>query len=173
MTRFVLGVVFGALAAIGYVRFDVVLPAWLQLPDLLRGNLVSTATESELYDLERDLTARSRALEVYFANRAREAARVDLEAGSPFLQALYRRRAAREARQLKGEWNAFDEVLAKPALRTAMERKLGTSDAEALKLQMLADALDRKPFLKRWLEQSAAPVARDSLPMLLDRLAAQ
>lgn len=173
MTRFVLGVVVGVLAAIGYVRFDLALPSWLQLPDMLRGNLVSTATESALYDLDPDPAVRTRALEVYFANRAREAAKVDAEAGSPFIQALHKSRAVREARQLTGEWSASSEVLTKPALREALERKLGTSDTGALKLQLLADALDRKPFIKSWLERHAAPLTRDGLPALLKRIAAQ
>ena len=58
MLKFVLGVVLGVLLAFGYVRWNIELPAFLTLPDKLRGNIVSTATESELYDLDGDPGAR-------------------------------------------------------------------------------------------------------------------
>ena len=70
MLKFILGVVFGAGLAVGYVRYNVELPEYLQLTDKLRGNLVSTATEFELYDLDQDIATRRRALEILFANRA-------------------------------------------------------------------------------------------------------
>lgn len=77
--------------------------------------------------------------------------RVDAEFGHPFLAALYRKRAIREARRLRGQWSAFDTALDKPALRERLEKKYGTTDATALKQAMLAEALQREPFLKSWL----------------------
>ena len=50
MLKFVLGVVFGALMSFGYVLYNIELPEVFQLPDILRGNLISTATEATLYD---------------------------------------------------------------------------------------------------------------------------
>jgi len=154
MLKFIAGVIFGALLSIAYVRFNVELPGVLQLPERLRNNLVSTATEAELFDLGADPATQQRALEVFFAYRPMDATRIDAEAGHPFLIALHRRRSAREARLLLGQWDAYDEALSKPALRAALERKHGTSDDTALKQAMLFDALDRKPFLKAWLQQN-------------------
>lgn len=151
MLKFILGVLFGAGLAVGYVRYSIELPEYLQLTDKLRGNLVSTATEGELYDLGRDIETRRRALEIFFANRPDFAVRVDAEFGHPFLAALYRKRAIREARRLRGQWSAFDTALDKPALRERLEKKYGTTDATALKQAMLAEALQREPFLKSWL----------------------
>lgn len=65
MLKFILGVLFGAGLAVGYVRYSIELPEYLQLTDKLRGNLVSTATEGELYDLGRDIETRRRALEIF------------------------------------------------------------------------------------------------------------
>lgn len=163
MLKFILGVVFGAVMSFVYVNYNVELPGYLQLPEMLRGNLISTTTEATLYDLDADEAARQRALEVYFDNRARDAAKVDAAFGFPFLAALHRERASRMARQLAMAWGAFDEALAKDALRQTLEAKYGTRDTDALKRAMLMDALARKPFLKRWLETNSGPVTADNL----------
>lgn len=163
MIKFVAGIVIGALLSFTYVRYGVELPAVLRLPDVLRGNLVATAVEQDLYDLDRTPAERTRALEVYFANRAGDAAALDADAGAPFLSALYRTRARREARQLLLAQTAHDGVLAKPALRAALERKHGTSDRDALKQLMLAEALEQKPFLKRWLAAQGVAATPETL----------
>jgi hypothetical protein len=159
--------VFGAVMSFVYVHYDIQLPSYLQVPDVLRGNLVATATETTLYDLDADSAARQRALEIYFENRARDAVKVDTAFGHPFLTALHRERATRKARQLSMVWHAFDEALSKEALRSSLEKKYGTSDTDGLKRAMLMDALDRKPFLKRWLEKTSGPVTAENLRDLL------
>jgi hypothetical protein len=170
MLRFVLGVVLGAALAFGYVRWNVELPAFLTLPDKLRGNIVSTTTEAELYDLDRDPGTRRRALEILFANRAGYAAKVDADAGHPFLSALLAERASREARQLAAQWAAFDAILAKPALRAAQERRHGVTETDPLKRAMLYEAMDRQAFLKGWLARNAGPVTPDNLREVLRRV---
>ena len=167
MLKFIAGVVLGAVMSFFYVNHNVTLPAFLQLPQMLRGNLISTATEATLYDLDAKDEERARALEVFFGNRAADAARLDAAAGHPFVAALHRERAARQARQLSMSWGAFDEALAKDALRKTLETKHGTSDSEALKRAMLMDALERKPFLKQWLERANGPVRAETLRDLL------
>lgn len=162
MWRFLAGVLIGALLAIGYVRFNLELPRILQLPDALRGGFISSATEEELYALSGDNEKRLRALEIYFANRASDAAALDALAGHPFLQALHQARARREAHQLMTRWSGFDKVLDQPALRQALERKYGLTDAEELKLRMLLDELGQTPFLKGWLGLSG-PVTADNI----------
>lgn len=172
MTRFLIGLVVGAALAFGYVRYDVALPAVLQLPDRLKGNVITTTIEADLYAIGGDAGVRRRALETYFANRAADAAKVDAEAGHPFLAVLHRQRAQREARILAGEWSAYGTSLAKPELRTVLERRHGTTDEEALKRHMLAASLDKTPFLKQWL---AAQPGQDGSDLLatLRRLAAR
>ncbi len=167
MLKFILGVVFGAVMSFVYVHYDIQLPSYLQMPDVLRGNLVATATEATLYDLDADNAAQQRALEMYFENRARDAVKVDTAFGHPFLTALHRERATRKARQLSMVWHAFGETLSKEALRSTLEKKYGTSDTDGLKRAMLMDALDRKPFLKRWLEKTSGPVTAENLRDLL------
>jgi hypothetical protein len=171
MLKFILGVLFGAGLAIGYVRYNVELPEYLQLTDKLRGNLVSTATEFELYDLEQDLATRQRALEILFANRAEFAVEVDAEFGHPFLKSLYRRQAIREARLLRGQWSAYDTALAQPALKARLEQVHGTADSEVLKQRMLASALEKDyPFLKSWLEKNGEPSSEAELLGTLKRV---
>ena len=58
---------------------------------------------------------------------------------------------------------AYDEVLAKPALRATLERKYGESGDEALKHAMLMDALAKQPFLKAWLEHAHGEVTATNL----------
>lgn len=171
MLKFILGVVFGAGLAVGYVRYNLELPEYLQLTDKLRGNLVSTATEGELYDLGQDIKTRRRALEVLFANRPEFAVEVDAEFGHPFLASLYRKRATREARLLRGQWSAFDMALEQPALRERLEAKHATSDDLILKQRMLTAALDKSyPFLKAWLSENGAPAGEAELLDTLKRV---
>ena len=171
MLKFILGVLFGAGLAVGYVRYNVELPDYLQLSDKLRGNLVSTATEGQLYDLDLDIATRRRALEILFANRAEFAVEVDQEFGHPFLSALYRKRAIREARLLRGQWSAYDEGLAKDNLRAALERTHGSSDPLVLKQRMLQAALAKSyPFLESWLKKEGEPIGEGELLETLKRV---
>ncbi|MBI1361851.1 MAG: hypothetical protein GC155_16365 [Alphaproteobacteria bacterium] len=163
MWKFLGGVALGVVLAFGYVKFNVELPGFLQLPGMLRGGLISSATEAQLYDLSADEATHQRALEVYFANQAHAAVQVDAEAGHRFLDALYAARARREAQELSMAWSAFDTALAKPALREALERKHGVTDDDALKRAMLFEQLDSKPFLKSWLARSGGALTPDTL----------
>jgi hypothetical protein len=167
MLKFFTGTAIGVLLAFVFVHYNWQPPAVLDLPEKLKKNVVSTAVEGDLYDLGADLETRERALEVFFKNRAGDAVKTDAAAGHPFLAALYRQRANREARQLSMQWSAYDAALAKPALRGTLERKYGFNETDALKRAMLMDALNRKPFLKSWLEEHASPVSSENLRALL------
>lgn len=170
MLKFLLGTLFGAAVAVGYVKYEVELPAWLQLMSRLQGNLVSTMTEEELFDLSRDEDTRRRALQIYFSNRSADAVEIDRQAGHPFLAALYRARAAREAHQLKAMDVASGKVLAQPNLRTALERRYGVTDEASLRRAAQLDALDRFPFLKRWLAAEHDTLTLDNLENALDEV---
>jgi hypothetical protein len=170
MAKFFGGLVAGILLALGYVQWNVSLPAVLLLPDVLRGNLISTAVEDRLYDIDGDRSRQMRALEVFFANRAAFAAQVDAEAGHPFVEALRKRRATREARQLSMAWAANEAALGKAALLAVLERKHATSDRALLLQRMLVEGLDRKPFLKAWLVKNRHPIDEAGLRATLDRV---
>lgn len=163
MLKFVSGVLLGVVLAASYVRFNVQLPSILQLPDDLRGGVVSAATEGDLYDLKGDEQRRLRALEVFFANRPQAAAQADAEAGYPFLKSLHTARALREARELRAQWHGFDAVLEQPGLKAVLERKYATSDAGQLKRLMLHEELMTRPFLSQWLEEGGGPVVPDDV----------
>jgi hypothetical protein len=167
MLKFLTGLATGVFFAVVFVRYDLALPAIFDLPDKVKKNVVSTAVEGDLYDLANDGPTRGRALAVYFKNRAGDAVKVDAAAGHPFLNALYHARASREARELGGQWTAYDKVLAKPALRATLKAKHGVSDTDALKRAMLWQAYGRKPFLKSWLEQKHGSVSVEALRDLL------
>lgn len=154
MLKFFVGTALGALLSFVFVRFGLEPPAITKLPEKLKGNLVTTAVEADLYDLNAAAGVHERALKIYFDNRAGAAAKLDADAGHPFLTALHRDRATREARTLNAAWSAYDKVLAKPALRAALERKYAVTDDAALKQAMLMDALAKTPFLKEWLERA-------------------
>ncbi|HKJ61774.1 MAG TPA: hypothetical protein VKA94_07220 [Hyphomicrobiales bacterium] len=168
MGRFLLGLVIGIALSFGYVRWGIALPDFLTLPERLRGNIVSTAIEEDLYDLGQPIETRRRALEVFFASRSKFAVEVDAEYGHPFLNALYRKRATHEARLLRGQWVAFDMALKKPALRPALEKKHGVSDDLSLKQAMLFSAYQDKPFLVRWVAEQVRdkPTPETLLPLI-------
>jgi len=163
MWKFLAGMVAGTILAIVYVLFNVQLPEFLQIPGLVRGGVISTTTEAQLYDLGEDDAARLRALEVYFDNRARDAAAIDADAGHPFLTALHRARATREARLLSARWEAFDLAVAQPNLRQSLESKHGQTDELALKQTMLWEGLDAYPFLQQWLAITYGPQSPQTL----------
>ena len=91
MLRFFLGLFSGAVLSFVYVRYDVELPKWMQLPELLRENVALTASLNDLYDLSPTDDVRVRALEVYFQNRPKAAAQMDRANGYPFLKRLHRK----------------------------------------------------------------------------------
>lgn len=167
MLKFFVGTALGAVLSFVFVRFGLEPPAITKLPEKLKANLVTTAVEADLYDLNAADGVHQRALKIYFDNRAGDAAKLDAEAGHPFLNALHRARATREARTLNAAWGAYDQVLAKPALRATLERKYAVTDDAALKQAMLVDALAGKPFLKAWLERSHGEVTPANLQSLL------
>lgn len=158
MLKFFTGSALGALFAFVFVRFGLEPPAIVKLPEKLKANLVTTAVEADLYDLNAADDVHERALRIYFDNRAGDAAKLDAAAGHPFLAALHRERAMREAAKLNAAWSAYDAVLAQPALRAPLERKYGVRDDDALKRAMLMDALAKAPWLKAWLERGRETV---------------
>jgi hypothetical protein len=169
--RFLLGILVGIVLALGYVRFGVSLPGVLLLPERLRDNLVSTAAETQLYDLAQPADVRARALEVLVQTRPREAVALDAELGHPLLDGLYRRRAAREARQLLAAADAYGTVLAQDGLRAALVRRHGTDDPEALAQAMLAEAAAKSAFLAAWLRRSGVPTSGPGLRARLVEIA--
>ena len=172
MLKFLIGTAVGAILSFAFVRFGLEPPAIVKLPDKLKANVVATVVEGELYDLAAEAAVRERALKVYFANRAGDAAKLDAAAGHPFLKALLRARARREAGQLNALWLAYDTALAQPALRATLEAKHGTAGTDDLKRAMLLDALDKKPFLKAWLTSEHATPETSNIRDLLKDTAA-
>lgn len=156
MWKFLAGLFSGASLAFLYVVFNVEMPEFLRLSDNLKGNLISASTEQQLYESP-DPATRLRALEIFFDNRAGEAAAIDAEAGHPFLAALHRARATREARQLSMAWDGYDDVLKQPALRNSLIRRHGVSDDTEIKQAMLWDELQDRQFLRQWLEANHGP----------------
>lgn len=173
MLKFLIGLASGVFLAVIFVHYDLALPAIFDLPEKVKKNVVSAAVEGEIYDLSADAAVRGRALAVYFKNRAGDAVKVDAEAGHPFLNALVRARAVREARQLALQWTAYDKVLAEPRLRAALEAKHGVAEDEALKRAMLWQALDKKPFLSAWLAQEHPAMSAETLRDVLGEVGAR
>lgn len=173
MAKFLIGLAVGIALAFGYVRWGISAPDVLEIPDKLRGNLVSTAVEGDLYDLEKPLDVRRRALEVFFQNRAQFAAEVDAEFSHPFLNALYLKRVIREARILRGYWSAFDKLLEQPALRKRLEETHGATEETALKQAMLFEKFQEEAFLKQWAAEHEDKVTPETLMPLLKKLSAQ
>lgn len=171
MGRFLLGLLMGIALSFSYVRWGIALPDFLTLPDRLRGNIVSTAVEEDLYDLDQPIEIRRRALEVFFESRAKFAVEVDAEYGHPLLNTLYRKRATHEARLLRGQWDDFSKALDKPMLRSMLEKKHGVSDEIALRQAMLFSAYQEKTFLVRWISaQGGKTVTPVTLLPLIKKL---
>lgn len=172
MQKFLIGTALGAILSFVFVRFGLEPPAIAKLPDNIKANVVATVVEGDLYDLAAEADVQERALKIYFANRAGDAAKLDAAAGHPFLTALHRARAKREAAQLTALWQAYDTALAEPALRATLETKHGSTDSETLKRAMLLDALAKKPFLKAWLTREHGTTDSETIRDLLRQFSA-
>ncbi len=170
MLKFVGGLVLGITASLSYVKWGYTPPTAFELADRLKGNVISTVTEEVLYDLDKPIEERARALEVFFQNRARYAVQIDARFKYSFMQNLYRQRVISEARQLRIAWGAYDVLLNKPALRKAQEKKYGTSDTATLKQSLLLEALSRKTFISQWIGKNEAPATRQTVYDLVVRL---
>jgi len=172
MLKYLTGTALGAALALGFAAFNLEPPAIMKAPAKLKADLIVSAIEGELYNLDGDLAARERAFEIYLKNRPRDAVKLDSEAGHPFLTLLVRAQARREAIQLLARWNAYETVLTQPALKAELERKHRTTNATALKQAMLLEALAGKSVLNAWLKKTAIPATPENLHGLLEDAAA-
>ncbi|MEL6871979.1 MAG: hypothetical protein AAFO62_04105 [Pseudomonadota bacterium] len=161
--KFLAGLVFGVGAAFAYVRFGVELPTVLQIPGLVQNAAIASAVDADLYDLDKPITDRRRAFEIYLQSQSKQAVGIDAAEGHPFLAALYRRWARRKARQLSGQWGAFDTALAKPNLRKVLADAHGTDDTSALKRAMLWKAYEDETFLKQWMRENGGLPTQETL----------
>ncbi len=168
--KYIAGAVLGILITVVYTRLGFTTPAILEIPGKLKGNVISSAAEYDLYDLTQPMEVRERALEVFFGNRSKFAVEVDAEFDHLFLESLYRKRVIREARQLRMQWSAYDTALEKPALREVYERKYGTDETIALKQSMLMNAYQEKEFLVEWVKRNREPVTHENLLQTLEEL---
>jgi hypothetical protein len=108
----------------------------VKLPETLTANLMTTAVEADLSDLNAaEGRARARAKSHFRQQRGRR--------GTRSWRRNTRERARREAAKLVAAWRGYDDVLAQPALRATLERKDGVSEDDALKRAMLMDALGK------------------------------
>lgn len=151
--KFVVGLIVGLVMTSSYVKWGWKKPALLEMPEQVTASVLAATASEDLYDLEKPLDVRLRALEVIAQQRPDEILKVDAEElNHALLEAFYRRRARREALRLSMQWTAFDVALEKPALRQMFEQKYRVQDTELLKRAMLYNALRDEPFLKTWLE---------------------
>ncbi|MGI9424919.1 MAG: hypothetical protein ACR2PA_17105 [Hyphomicrobiaceae bacterium] len=170
MWNFLAGTAFGLIVSTAYVWYDVSLPKWVELPSVLQGSLQAAVIDDTLMDLDSSDATRRRAVEVYFSSQAKRAAVLEAELGFPLVRALQFRRARRAAKILNGQWSIYDKALAKPPLREALVRKHGAGRDEELKQQMLFAALQKKPFLKTWIERHVATPTVANLRQLLTQI---
>lgn len=171
MKQFIGGLMAGILLSLFYVHWGWRTPDILNLPKMLRGNIVSTSVDEILYDFRADPVERRRAQEVFFENRAKFASEIDQEYGNPFLGALQRHRAMHEARQLSSSLSANQEALKQPALRAALERKYATTETQSLLDRMAQESLSRQPYLMSWMDKEGLSVEARSLRGALARIA--
>lgn len=170
MKQFIGGLVAGILLSLFYVHWGWQTPDILNLPKMLRGNIVSTSVEELLYDFKANSVERRRGQEVFFEKRAKFASEIDQEYGNPFLDALQRHRAMHDARKLSASLSANHEALKQPALRATLERKYGTTETQSLLDRMAQESLSRQPYLKSWMEKEGLPVDASSLRGALARI---
>lgn len=182
--KFIGGLIVGIALTSGYVKWGWSKPAILEVPEKVTASVLAATATEDLYNLDQPLEVRRRALEVVAQQRPDEILKVDAEElDHALLNAFYRRRARRQARQLSMQWTAYDAALSKPSLRTVLEREYGTSDDTTLKQAMLFKAFREEPFLSAWIRSEHGAVSPATLlPVLhevrqdrvaLDRLPAQ
>lgn len=153
MRNFLFGSLFGMALSVAYVWYGVSLPKWLELPGAFQRSVKAAAVDETLYDLKAPADMRLRALEVFFENQAKRAAKLDAKLGHPILGQLETQRVRRKARMLRGLWSAYDVALDKPHLREALVRQHGDVSNELLKRRMLLKAVQKEEYLMGWLRR--------------------
>lgn len=162
--KFIAGLAVGVLLSSSYVKWGWQKPALLEMPDKVKSSVIAGAVSTDLYDLTQPLDVRLRALEVVAQQRPDEILCVDAEElDFALLNAFYRRRARREARQLTMQWSAYETALEQPALREVLERRYRTTDSIALKQAMLMKAYRDQPFLSSWMTDRYKNISAHSL----------
>ncbi|MEO0619935.1 MAG: hypothetical protein AAFZ01_11740, partial [Pseudomonadota bacterium] len=117
-------------------------------------------------------TARTRALEVWFANQPKRAASLDRDLTHPLLRELERRRAIRRIRALRTLWSGYDTALEKPELRAVLERQHKTNDPDQLKRRMLLKAVREDAYVASWLTRRQGALTEGTVYEIITTYAA-
>ena len=88
---------------------------------------------------------------------------IDAAIDNRFTTEVLRRRASRQASQLRIRHTAFDKIFSYAALRKHYETRYGTNDPKVLKRAMLIEAIRGQPFLYQYLQKRYPGLSDDEL----------
>lgn len=165
--RFVGGMLFGVILTAGYVKYAFELPAIFTLGDKIAEATIVTTAEIDLYDLNKPMDVRMRALSVVLGQQPDKIIELDQQFNHLLLNELYRRKAERQAKHLKHTYDAYDKVFEHEALVKTYERKFRTTDPDALKQCMLLDQLTKEDFLNAYLRENYPDVTAEKTLQLI------
>ena len=152
--RFIGGMLFGVILTAGYVKYAFELPAIFTLGDKIAEATIVTTAEVDLYDLNKPMDVRLRALSVVLGQQPEKIIELDQQFDHLLMNELYRRKAERQAKHLKHTYDAYDKVFEHEALLQTYERKFGTREPQALKQYMLLELLTEEEFLNAYLQKN-------------------
>ncbi len=154
--KFFTGAIAGAALSFLYVVYGYQLPVVTKLLDIPKeatALAMDIVAEEVLYDADAALADQQRVIAFKVGSDPDFFREIDTATDNAFSNEVLRRRASRQANQLRASRTRFDKVLQHPALRKHYEDRYKTIDPQQIKQHMLIDAIRREPFLHQHLKK--------------------
>ena len=156
IAKFLTGAVAGAALSFLYLVSGYqppVVTKLLDIPKEATALAMDIVADYLLYDPAANLEEQQRAIAFKISADHDFFREIDAAIDNGFTNEVLRRRASRQATQLRASRTAFDRVLQYPNLRKHYADRYGTNDPRKIKQHMLIDAIRREPFLHQHLKK--------------------
>ncbi len=154
-TGLITGILSGAVLTYAYVRWNVELPEWMQLPGKVESLGTLAAADAALDDPSNDLEAKQRAVAQLLSKDSTIFMEVDGALGYGITHAVIDRKARRRLEVFRSQIGGVRETFRKDlsALRERQMEKYGVETLDDLVSAMGQERLKADAFLYQWLQE--------------------
>lgn len=150
--RLVIGIVAGMLLSGAYIKFNWVLPGWMQFPGLIQGLGPRTVAFTTIEDPEADLATKQRAIEELFRHDPIFFQELDRDMGNAITNAVIDRKARERLIVFKMKHSTMRKKLEEyPNLRDVAMRQHKAETMDELMVQIGLKDLQEEKFLNAYL----------------------
>ncbi|MEM1296283.1 MAG: hypothetical protein AAGH89_13025 [Verrucomicrobiota bacterium] len=153
-TRLVIGIVAGMLLSGAYIKFNWVLPSWMQFPGLIQGLGPRTVAFTTIEDPDADLATKQRAIEELLRHDPIFFQELDRDMGNAITNAVIDRKAREQLIVFKSKHSVMREKLEEfPKLREVAMKQHEAETMDELMVQIGLKDLREERFLSTYLLQ--------------------